>query len=63
MTDQHKTTAELMAQFVNEIKNHPHFKEFFKDYKPSTVESFINRYALKKAMWTLYGPGVKKEME
>jgi hypothetical protein len=63
MADQDKTRDELKAQFITEIKNHKHFKEFFKDYKPSTVESFINLYALKKAMWTLYGPSFKKEME
>jgi hypothetical protein len=63
MTDPDKTKEELKVQFINEIKNHKHFKEFFKDYKPSTVESFIKLYALKKAMWTIYGAAFKKDME
>ncbi|HEY9363887.1 MAG TPA: hypothetical protein VIQ00_11530 [Chitinophagaceae bacterium] len=63
MTDPDKTKEELKVQFINEIKNHKHFKEFFKDYTPSSVESFIKLYALKKATWTIYGPTFKKQME
>lgn len=63
MTDQDKTRDELKAQFIEEIKNHEHFKQFFKDYRPSTVENFVKYYALRKAMWTIYGEGFKKEME
>jgi hypothetical protein len=63
MTEQDKTREELRAQFIIEIKNNGHFKEFFKSYRPSSVERFIKGYALKKAMWTIHGPFFKKEME
>lgn len=63
MTNLDKTRDELTDQFINEIKGHPHFKDFFKKYRPSSVESFVKSYALRKAMWTVYGTTFKNEME
>ncbi len=63
MTENDKTRDELRDQYIKEIKSHQHFDSFFAEYKPSTVESFVKLYALKKAMWTLYGPTFKSELE
>jgi hypothetical protein len=63
MIDKDKLRDKLEAQFINEIKNHQQYKDFFKNYRPSSVEYFISDYASKKALWSLYGPDFQKEME
>ena len=63
MTDNDKTRDELRDQYIQEIKSHQYFDRFFAGYRPSTVESFVKLYALKKAMWTIYGPTFKSELD
>ena len=63
MEDIDKNRDQLRLQFIEEIRNDEKFEHFFKDYTPSSVNSFVSLYALKKAMWTIYGPTFKNELE
>ena len=54
---------ELQEQFEASIRADKNFEIYFKDYTPSSVKSFVNHYALQKAMWTTYGPTFKDILE
>lgn len=53
----------LQAEFEAAIRADKNFDNFFKAYTPSSVNSFVNLYALQKAMWTIYGPTFKDILE
>lgn len=63
MNNQPANTDELAEKIAAGIRADEKFERFFKDYSPSSVNSFIKIYAVKKAMWTIYGPLFKTELE
>ncbi len=54
---------ELIEKFISEIRAHNSFTAFFSKYSPTSVNSFINVYAHRKAIWTTSGQVFKTEME
>ena len=63
MADDHQHRDELTAQFAAEIKANKNFENYFRGFSPSSVNSFVELYALQKAMWTIYGPTFKDILE
>ncbi|MEI8203567.1 MAG: hypothetical protein WCH34_11175 [Bacteroidota bacterium] len=46
-----KRKEEFFKQIVHELKTEERFVNYFKQYHPSSVESFINYYAQQKVRW------------
>jgi len=56
-----KSEQELREQFQAELQNNPRYKEFFAQYSPSSVDSFISSYAKKKAWFVINGESISKQ--
>ena len=54
---------QLIEKFISEIKAHKHYETFFGGYTASSVNSFVELYAQKKAGWTISGKEFRAETE
>ncbi len=47
--------AKLEKEIDNDLRTNPKYREFYDKYRPSSIEDFIKRYAIKKNLWIKYG--------
>lgn|GEM_PF-376775 len=53
----------LEAEYLEDLKTNPCYKEFFSQYTQKSVDSFIQRYASHKASLVVYGHYYVEELE
>lgn len=63
MKHETKNIDELVQSFMAAIRTDEKFERFFEDYSSSSVNSFVNTYAHRKAMRTVYGPTFKESLD
>lgn len=61
--EKEKRIGIMISEIKKELKTNPAYKEFFEQYHPSSIDSFIDNYALKKTRYMTYGEMLKKNEE
>ncbi|MGB4775527.1 MAG: hypothetical protein WBP45_10165, partial [Daejeonella sp.] len=52
--------AQFLKSVKEELRTEERFVNYFKDFHPKSVDSFIDNYAYKRFLWMRYGPMYKK---
>ncbi|MDP3149156.1 MAG: hypothetical protein Q8N83_08510 [Ignavibacteria bacterium] len=47
--------AELEKEIENDLRTNPKYRDFYEQYRPSSIEDFIKSYTQKKMLWIKYG--------
>lgn len=61
--EKEKKFGALIGEIKKDLKSNPAYREFFSRYNPSSIDSFIDTYALKKTRYLTYGEMLKENEE
>jgi hypothetical protein len=61
--EREKRIGEMITEFKNELRNNTKYKEFFDQFDPASVDSFIENYASKKASFITFGEAHRENEE
>lgn len=61
--EKEKKLGAMINEIKKDLKSNPLYKEFFDKFNPSSIDSFIENYALKKTRYLTYGEMLKENEE
>jgi hypothetical protein len=61
--EREKRIGEMISEFKNDLRNNPKYKEYFDQFDPASVESFIENYSSKKASFITFGEAQRENEE